>query len=54
VLFGSYYPYFDFESALLKMRESGLDETTQKAIFADNARRLVGAAGSFDRQDVQQ
>ena len=44
LLFGSYYPFFDFESALFKMRESGLDDTSQKAINEDNARRLVGLA----------
>ncbi|MGO8817391.1 MAG: amidohydrolase family protein [Terriglobia bacterium] len=54
VLFGSYYPYFDFESAVLKMRESGLDETTQKAIFEDNARRLMSAAGNSTGKDVHQ
>ncbi len=43
VLFGSYYPFFDFESALLKIQESGLDEASQKAICEDNARRLLGA-----------
>jgi predicted TIM-barrel fold metal-dependent hydrolase len=41
LLFGSYYPFFDFESALLKMQESGLDESSQKAICEDNARRLM-------------
>ena len=39
-LFGSYYPFFDFESALFKMRESGLDGKSLKAIDEDNARRL--------------
>jgi predicted TIM-barrel fold metal-dependent hydrolase len=46
VLFGSYYPFFDFESALLKMQESGLDEASQKAICEDNARRLIGPVSS--------
>jgi predicted TIM-barrel fold metal-dependent hydrolase len=41
VLFGSYYPFFDFESALLKVQESGLDAASQKAICEDNARRLM-------------
>ena len=41
VLFGSYYPFFYFESALLKMQESGLDEASQKAIGEGNARRLM-------------
>jgi predicted TIM-barrel fold metal-dependent hydrolase len=46
VLFGSYYPFFDFESALLKVQESGLDEAAQKAICEDNARRLMLPAPS--------
>jgi predicted TIM-barrel fold metal-dependent hydrolase len=41
VLFGSYYPFFYFESAVLKMQESGLDEASQKAICRENARRLI-------------
>jgi len=40
LLFGSYYPFFYFESALLKVRESGLDHASQKAIREDNARGL--------------
>jgi predicted TIM-barrel fold metal-dependent hydrolase len=40
LLFGSYYPFFYFESALLKVRESGLDEASQKAICEENARGL--------------
>jgi predicted TIM-barrel fold metal-dependent hydrolase len=40
VLFGSYYPFFHFESALLKVQESGLDEASQRAICEDNAQRL--------------
>jgi predicted TIM-barrel fold metal-dependent hydrolase len=46
VLFGSYYPFFNFESASLKMQESGLDEAAQKAIWEDNARRFMGPAAS--------
>ncbi|HMD83400.1 MAG TPA: amidohydrolase family protein [Terriglobia bacterium] len=46
MLFGSYYPFFDFESALLKLQESGLDEASQKAICEDNARRLMARRGS--------
>jgi len=42
VLFGSYYPFFYFESALLKVQESGLDEAAQKALCEDNARKLLG------------
>ena len=44
VLFGSYYPFYDLESALLKIQESGLDEASQKAICEDNARGLLGDA----------
>ena len=42
VMFGSYYPYFYFESALLKVQESGLDAAAEEAICAGNARRLMG------------
>jgi predicted TIM-barrel fold metal-dependent hydrolase len=41
VLFGSYYPFFLFEAALLKMKESGLPEENQRAVFEGNARRLL-------------
>ena len=41
VLFGSNYPLYYFESALLKVQESGLTETQTKAVFEDNARRLM-------------
>ena len=47
VLFGSYYPFYDLESALLKMQESGLDEVSQKALCEDNARRLMEAKPSI-------
>jgi len=43
VLFGSNYPLFYFESALLKMQEAGFTEGQQKVIFQENARRLLGA-----------
>jgi len=46
VLFGSYYPFYDFESALLKIQESGLDEGSQKDICDGNARRLMGPGGT--------
>jgi uncharacterized protein len=46
VLFGSYYPFYDFESALLKIQESGLDEGSQKDICEGNARRLMGSGGT--------
>ena len=41
VLFGSHYPFFIFEAALLKMKESGLPEDQQKAVFEGNARRML-------------
>jgi predicted TIM-barrel fold metal-dependent hydrolase len=44
VLFGSYYPFFYFESAVLKVQESGLDDASQKAICVENARRLMASA----------
>ncbi len=43
VLFGSHYPLFYFDSALLKVQESGLHETQKKAVFEENARRLLRA-----------
>lgn len=46
VLFGSNYPFFYFEAALLKMRESGLDERRQKALFEGNAKGLLGRTSS--------
>ncbi len=44
VLFGSHYPFFVFEAALLKMKESGLPEDQQKAVFEGNARRMLQRA----------
>ncbi|MBK5291914.1 MAG: amidohydrolase family protein, partial [Acidobacteriia bacterium] len=41
VLFGSNYPLYYFESALLKMRESGLTKAQTKAVLEDNARQLL-------------
>jgi len=43
VLFGSNYPLFYFESALLKVRECGFSEEQKKVIFQENARRLLSA-----------
>jgi predicted TIM-barrel fold metal-dependent hydrolase len=40
VLFGSNYPLFYFESALLKVQESGLTEAQSRAVCEQNARRL--------------
>ena len=41
VLFGSNYPFYYFESALLKVQEAGLTEAQAKAVFEENARRLL-------------
>jgi hypothetical protein len=43
VLFGSHYPLFYFESALLKVREGGFREAEARTILEENARRLLGA-----------
>lgn len=42
VVFGSHYPFFYFESSLLKVYESGLPADQQKAVLEGNARRLLG------------
>lgn len=42
--FGSHAPFFYFESAKLKLRESALSEARMKAVCADNARRLLATA----------
>jgi len=41
VLFGSHYPLFYFESALLKVQESSLSDVQQKKIFEENPRNLL-------------
>ncbi len=41
LLFGSYSPFFNFESALLKMKESPLSAEQKSAISVENARRLL-------------
>jgi len=41
VLFGSNYPFFVFESALLKMQEAEVMETQRMAILEGHARRLL-------------
>jgi predicted TIM-barrel fold metal-dependent hydrolase len=41
VLFGSYAPFFIFESALLKMQESPLGGMQSQAVFHDNAAKLL-------------
>jgi len=41
ILFGSHSPFFYFESALLKMKESALTDSERKSILCENARRLL-------------
>lgn len=41
VCFGSHAPFFYFESAALKLKESVLSEAQLRAISADNARRFL-------------
>ena len=41
VLFGSNFPLFYFEAALLKVQESGLSEDRKKTLFEGNARRIL-------------
>ena len=41
LLFGSNYPLFYFESALLKVRESGFEDGDRRSLLEENARRLI-------------
>ena len=41
VLFGSNFPLFYFEAALLKVQESGLPEDQKNRLFEGNARRIL-------------
>ncbi|MGO8791748.1 MAG: amidohydrolase family protein [Terriglobia bacterium] len=41
VVFGSHYPFFYFESAVLKVREAGLPENEVHAVLEGNARALL-------------
>lgn len=41
IVFGSHYPFFYFESALLKLRESGLSGLQLEAIREANSRKLL-------------
>jgi len=41
LLFGSHFPFFVLESALLKMRESKLTPAQLEAISRQNAERLL-------------
>lgn len=42
VLFGSYFPFYAFEAAKLKLQESAIGETQRVAISLENAKRLRG------------
>jgi predicted TIM-barrel fold metal-dependent hydrolase len=44
VFFGSYAPFFIFESAKLKMKESPLSETQSRAILFENAKKFLTRA----------
>lgn len=46
VLFGSHFPFFTFDAALLKMTEAGFSEEERKAIFEGNAARVLNPAGT--------
>ena len=43
-VFGSNFPLFSFDAALLKIQESGLPEDKKKMIFEGNARRIFPSA----------
>ncbi len=44
VLFGSHFPFFYYESAVLKMRELKLEPAQARAIQYDNAKRLLSSS----------
>ncbi len=44
VVFGSHYPFFYFESALLKVRSAGLPREQELALYEGNARSLLSGA----------
>jgi hypothetical protein len=41
VMFGSHYPFFYFESALLKVQSAGFARDQESAIYEGNARKLL-------------
>jgi hypothetical protein len=43
VLFGTHYPLFYFESAVLKIREAGFTEADRQAVLDGNARKMLAA-----------
>ena len=50
VLFGSYAPFFAFEAAELKLRESPLAEAQREAIRQGNARQLAAFTPTAENQ----
>ncbi|HEX5410766.1 MAG TPA: amidohydrolase family protein [Terriglobia bacterium] len=49
VVFGSHYPFFYFESALLKVRSAGLPRDQERAITEENARSLLNGQSQHFR-----
>jgi hypothetical protein len=45
VFFGSHLPLFALESAILKLREAGLDDGPRRAVECENAQRWLGDGG---------
>lgn len=43
VLFGSHYPLFYFDSALLKIREAGFTDMERQAVLEENARGVLAS-----------
>lgn len=41
VVFGSHFPLFYFEAAVLKVKETGLSDALVKAVLSENARRFL-------------
>jgi uncharacterized protein len=41
IVFGSHYPFFYFESALLKVRSAGLPRDQERALYEGNAQALL-------------
>ncbi|MBS1851126.1 MAG: amidohydrolase family protein [Acidobacteria bacterium] len=44
IVFGSHFPFFYFESALLKVKSAGLPRDQEAALYEGNARRLLAGA----------
>lgn len=41
IVFGSHFPIYYFQSAVLKVREAGFSDADAKAVCVDNARRIL-------------